>query len=115
MKRSKVEILEERMTKAYEEYYNQMMALERSRLAEPPTGKCASCGALTPSMYDFDAHYLVDDERYLNLGNCPKRYNNGKLMPKLYSPWGGRDLWDEAHEENYGIDWSTKTLLEREG
>lgn len=36
-------------------------------------GACAGCGAILATEGDFARHFLIPDERYLNLGLCPKR------------------------------------------
>jgi hypothetical protein len=101
MKRTKWEILEARMTKAqkaWEKASQEIIGLERT----PFGGSCGSCGAVLDTEADFAKHYLVDDERYLNLGNCPTRYNNGKLMPALKGNW--IDLHEVALKENKAYD-----------
>lgn len=35
--------------------------------------KCAGCGELLVFEKDFAAHFVVPDERYLNIGDCPKK------------------------------------------
>lgn len=32
---------------------------------------CTNCGAFFPKEIDFWKHYLISDETYANLGNCP--------------------------------------------
>lgn len=109
-KRSKVDILREREEKAYRAYQKLVDELNSLERRPAPVPSCTACGVVFASAYDFDAHYLVDDERYLNLGNCPTRYNNGRLMPLLHAWWGGESLYDEAHRLN-----ETKDKLQAKG
>jgi|SRR5690242_1076404 len=108
--RSKWEILAERLEEKRKAFEN--ASKEITDLIERPfpqdgytEGKCGSCGVVFATWADHDAHYLVDDERYLNLGNCPTRYNAGRLMPQLTSY-----LWNEAHTLN-----ATKDKLKAKG
>ena len=96
--RDKTTILKERMQKAYAEFYRIEEELRGYKASPPPADSCITCGAVFENMYDFNSHYLVDDERHLNLGNCPTRYNNGRLMPSLYG-WG-KSLEEYAYEED---------------
>jgi hypothetical protein len=42
-------------------------------LAETVCGlRCAGCDTFLATEEDFAAHFTVSDERFLNLGNCPK-------------------------------------------
>lgn len=34
--------------------------------------RCSGCGEYLATELEFAAHFLVSDERYLNLGDCPK-------------------------------------------
>jgi hypothetical protein len=108
MKRTKVQILQEQYAKARDEAQRIALALTRAKQTDAPSPECASCGASFNNMYDFDAHYLVDDERYLNLGNCPTRYNNGRLMPAL-NVWG-KSLEEEAHKLNDDLNQAKEDL-----
>jgi hypothetical protein len=103
MKRTKVQVIERRMQAAYDTYKGLEASISSLKQMKPPVTECFTCGSPFTSAFDFDAHYLVDDERYLNLGNCPTRYNNNRLMPALHDRWGFKDLWDTAHEENERI------------
>ena len=47
----------------------QLDALDRT----PFGGSCASCGEILVTEGDFARHFLIPDERYLNLGECPMR------------------------------------------
>ena len=41
-------------------------------LKNTPCGlRCHTCDTLLETEYDFAAHFVVTDERHLNLGNCP--------------------------------------------
>lgn len=42
-------------------------------LEATPCGlNCGGCGEYLATEKDFAAHFTIPDERYLNLGNCPK-------------------------------------------
>lgn len=110
MKRTKVAILQARYKDLRDESGKISRALNSAQTSAAPVPLCSTCGAEFRTAFDFDNHYLVDDERFLNLGNCPTRYNAGKLMPLLHNPWSTKDLWDEAHELN-----RTKDLLQAKG
>jgi hypothetical protein len=70
--RSKWDVLNERHQKAYEEYVELTRAL--NRLETQSCGlTCSGCGAALETEADFARHYLVPDERFLNLGYCPIR------------------------------------------
>jgi hypothetical protein len=97
--RTKVQILREREEKAYQAYEKLTRELNGLEMTRPAANQCSSCGVVFGSQFEFDDHYLVDDERYLNLGNCPSRYNNGRLMPSLGVGWG-KSLEEYAYEED---------------
>lgn len=106
MKRTKWEILEEKyeiLVRRAESARLELEGLERAPF-QGGEESCRTCNTPIPTEAAFAKHYLVDDERYLNLGNCPTRYNNGILMPALHNWWAHKDLWDEAHELNEGRD-----------
>jgi hypothetical protein len=70
IKRTKMEILQERMTEAFElahKLEREIAGLERTNCGLT----CGKCGAIHETEADFAAHYVIPDERYLNLGNCP--------------------------------------------
>lgn len=74
--RTKWEILEERLVKVRKEYFAaraELMGLENTPFTSNGTGKCSTCGAPLDTEADFAKHFLVTDERYLNLGMCPTR------------------------------------------
>lgn len=33
--------------------------------------KCSGCGVVLATEQEFAEHFVIPDERYLNLGNCP--------------------------------------------
>jgi hypothetical protein len=98
--RTKWQILAAKRDKAAEAYNKICREMDGIDASQPVVQACRTCGELFFTQGDFDRHYLIDDERYLNLGNCPTRYNSGRLMPSLNDPWSSKDLWDEAHEVN---------------
>lgn len=68
--RTKAEILEERLLElkdAAERAENYLNGLR----ATPCGLTCSGCGSYLETEYDFAAHFLISDERYLNLGECP--------------------------------------------
>jgi hypothetical protein len=70
--RSKWDVLLERYQKASEEYLK--LTRELNRLETQECGlTCSGCGALLETEADFVRHYLVPDERFLNLGYCPNK------------------------------------------
>jgi hypothetical protein len=107
MKRTKWEILKEREAKAWAAWkaIDQELASLGRTIFKDGDSSCATCGAPLPTEAAFAAHYLVDDERYLNIGNCPTRYNNNWLMPRLTV-----ELEWEAHQLN-----ETKDKLQAKG
>lgn len=34
---------------------------------------CSGCGEILETEWDFAKHFVIPDERYLNLGDCPKK------------------------------------------
>jgi hypothetical protein len=73
--RTKYEILLSRVLEAEHALANanaDLANLERPCLndrGEPM--RCTGCGAQFKTERDFASHYLVPDERYINLGACP--------------------------------------------
>jgi hypothetical protein len=66
--RSKADILIARGQEA------EVAALDNTPIPPRPNGevmRCAGCGEHLPTEGAFARHFLVPDERYLNLGNCP--------------------------------------------
>lgn len=43
---------------------------------------CDGCGTVLPTEWDFASHFLIPDERYLNLGGCPVK-NSPYTRPLL--------------------------------
>jgi hypothetical protein len=74
--RSKWDILQERRKKAQEEANNiatQLQGLALTPFKDGVTGRCSGCGALLQTEADFAKHFLIPDERFLNLGYCPNK------------------------------------------
>jgi hypothetical protein len=68
--RSKWDVLVERREaayKAFKELQDQMWSYERQNCDLT----CSGCGAVLETEADFAKHFLIPDERYLNLGYCP--------------------------------------------
>ncbi len=42
--------------------------------------QCGKCGAVHETEWDFASHYVVSDERYLNLGDCPDDPRNSNRV-----------------------------------
>ena len=45
---------------------------ERTPFTANGTGECSNCGTKLPTEADFWKHFPIPDERYLNIGYCPK-------------------------------------------
>jgi len=103
MKRTKWEILEDRMLNAGEAVgysaWRELRALERTPFTANGTGQCSTCGALLSTEADFAKHYLIDDERYLNLGMCPTRTTEGHLKHALDIAYA----MNEEYNDNAGV------------
>lgn len=68
--RTKVQILRARLAELEAEAAKQrayLDGLEQTAFGKP----CSGCGQLLETELDFAAHFIVTDERYLNLGYCP--------------------------------------------
>lgn len=68
--RTKWDVLTERRLeamKAYQDLDNQLKELERAQC----NLRCSGCDELLKTEADFAKHFLIPDERYLNLGDCP--------------------------------------------
>src|SRR4051794_31242759 len=52
---------------------------------------CAGCGEVLKTEADFAKHFLVADEHFLNLGECPK-------LPNVYCT--------ECHKEWHWSEWN---------
>ena len=48
---------------------DEMDAMERKAFGKP----CSGCGELLATEADFAQHFLVPNETYLNLGECPNK------------------------------------------
>ena len=75
--KTKWEILTERV-----EGLEERLALEKHRLEALENTPCnitCACGHFMATEADFAKHFVIPDQRYLNLGNCPildKENNN---------------------------------------
>jgi hypothetical protein len=70
--RTKWEILSE----ALEEARNTVQVLEqgmRDLEAKPFGSECSYCGTEFATEADFDRHFIITNERHLNLGECPRK------------------------------------------
>jgi hypothetical protein len=77
--RSKWQILQARtdaLMSQLADLTSQLDWMERTPFKANGTGRCSACGTELPTEADFAKHYLVEDERFLNLGYCP----NPKLL-----------------------------------
>jgi len=54
----------------------ELAALDRTPTSRHNVGpmKCVRCRIELATEGDFARHFLIPDERYLNLGNCPSKY-----------------------------------------
>jgi len=68
--RTKQQILEERQNEAAKVFNNLTAQVEDET---PCNLKCSGCGVLLKTEKDFRSHFLIPDERYLNLGECPDK------------------------------------------
>lgn len=70
--RSKMDILIERAAFLESEAASIRATIEG--LKGTPFGRpCTGCGTLLATEADFEAHFIVKDENYLNLGRCPEK------------------------------------------
>jgi hypothetical protein len=75
--RTKWDVLQERLAKAREEVTRQEEVLTWLRntpfkeLGTDELGQCSKCHRVFPTEADFARHFLIPDERYLNIGYCP--------------------------------------------
>ena len=58
---------EKELTKELERLRADMEWMRRTEFGKP----CLRCGFLLETERDFAAHFLIPNERYLNLGECP--------------------------------------------
>lgn len=70
--RTKADVLLEREKDAQVKYerireYRELLQLTPLELP------CAGCGTTLETEWDFASHFVIPDERYLNLGECPNR------------------------------------------
>lgn len=69
--RTKWQILEARLAEArakVAELERELAGLE----ATPFSRGCSVCGVALPTEAAFARHFVIPDERYLNLGECPE-------------------------------------------
>lgn len=74
--RTKWEILEARLEslrQQVEDAENYLRWLEKTPFTANGTGVCSQCREELPTEKDFAQHFLIDDERYINLGHCPNK------------------------------------------
>lgn len=74
--RTKAEILQARA----DELRAMVEAADRylEGLKNTPFGyQCSGCDTTLATEYDFAAHFIVTDERHLNLGSCPNDRKKG--------------------------------------
>lgn len=75
--RTKAEILENQIIDLRAKAEEIEMQLESLR--KTPCGlTCSGCRTYLETEYDFAAHFLIKDERYLNLGDCPEKIGESK-------------------------------------
>lgn len=68
--RTKWQILNERVDNLIEEVSN--LTIELVGLSQTKCGlTCSGCGVVLETEKDFADHFVINDERYLNLGECP--------------------------------------------
>jgi len=70
--RTKWDLVEERLVEAQKALDNVKAELEWMT-DTPFAGECSGCGEKLLTEKDFAQHYVIPDERYPNLGNCPNR------------------------------------------
>lgn len=68
--RTKAEVLEQQIVDLEQDLQLKKHYLEGLKNT-PCNIRCSGCGKLLESEYDFAAHFIIPDERYLNLGECP--------------------------------------------
>jgi hypothetical protein len=82
--RTKWEIMQDRLLKAelvVRELYDEIEWAQSTPFTANGTGVCSYCQTPLPTEADFWKHYPVPDERYINLGYCPKDPNGrGKAL-----------------------------------
>jgi hypothetical protein len=75
-RRTKWQILEARrdgLRASADAIEDELAWMARTPFTANGTGECSTCRTPLPTEGDFARHFLVDDERYLNLGSCPNR------------------------------------------
>lgn len=79
--RTKIEILEARAENLRREYVKAVSYIEG--LKDTPFGhRCGGCTTMLETEYDFANHFLIPDERFLNLGDCPENPHQGERLWK---------------------------------
>ncbi len=77
--RTKFEILQARhaeLRAAANAVQNEIYGLDRT-----PCNLMCDCGEQFTSEGDFAQHFIIPDERFLNLGECPIKDANKKMRP----------------------------------
>jgi hypothetical protein len=72
--RTKWDILQERLEEAklvVQRLEDEIKYLENTPFVVNGTGECSGCREVLATEKDFAKHFLIPDERFLNLGNCP--------------------------------------------
>jgi hypothetical protein len=76
MARTKWDILQSRLAVLEAEVRDRqeyLAGLDRTPFTANGTGRCSSCGEQLPTEGDFARHFIVLDERFINLGECPNK------------------------------------------
>lgn len=79
--KTKWEILIERRARAKEEFDkldHQIASLQNT----PCNLTCSGCGRELETEADFAEHFLIPDERYLNLGWCPEVHTEEDIQTR---------------------------------
>jgi hypothetical protein len=71
--RTKWAVLQERLVAANKVAYDLQQKMEgmKNTPFHNGAGRCSSCGAVLPTEAAFAKHFIIPDERFLNLGYCP--------------------------------------------
>jgi hypothetical protein len=93
MRRTKVQVLQARYAQLRDEAATLARELNGLKKTKTSVVRCRTCGQPFDTEWDFATHYVVDDERYLNLGNCPSRYQ----LPLTNETVEEAYLYNEVH------------------
>lgn len=77
---------------------------------------CGTCGVEFETEADFAKHYLVPDERYTNIGRCPKAfeqeamdaYQGKRVKHKVYG-WTGATVREHKHHLYELVQWDEES------